>query len=490
MAGLSKSRILIHRQCPKRLWLQIHQPKLAVEEADTTARIAAGNQVGDLARSLHPDGLLIDAENLTQALADTATALRGKRRPLFEATFQSGGVLVRADLLLPVRGGFDLVEVKSSGSVKDYHLEDAAIQAWVAGKAGLPVKRTKIAHIDTAFVYRGDDDYHGLFAHADISDEVAAYAKSIPKWIKAAQRTLAGDEPEVEPGVQCSKPFSCPFSGYCSPDEGKGYPPEILPYGKRVAAQLRAAGYNDLRKVPRKALTHPKHLRVLRATKSGKAELDPQAGEQLRALGYPRYFLDFETIQFAVPLWPDTRPYEQVPFQWSCHIEKCSGKIEHKAFLADGAGDPRRAFAESLVKVLMTVGPILVYHATFERDRVRYLAETYPDLAPALLAAVERFVDLLPIARDHYYHRAMRGSWSLKAVLPTIAPELAYDGMDVANGGMAQAAFAEILDRQTRPKRRAALRQSLLVYCERDTLAMVEIARFFMNGNVKEPCMP
>jgi hypothetical protein len=486
MAGLSKSRILIHRQCPKRLWLQIHQPKLAVEEADTTARIETGNRVGDLARSLHPDGVLIDGDNLSKALADTASALQGKRRPLFEATFQAGGALVRADLLLPVRGGFDLVEVKSSGSVKDYHLEDAAIQAWVAGKAGLPVKRTRIAHIDTAFVYRGDGDYQGLFAHQDISDTVAACAKNIPKWIKAAQRTLAGDEPEVEPGEQCHKPFPCPFSGYCSPHQGKGYPPEILP--KAVAAQLRAAGYNDLRKVPLKSLSQPKHLRILRATKSGKAELDPQAGEQLRALGYPRYFMDFETIQFAVPIWPGTRPYVQEPFQWSCHIETRAVKNAHKAFLADGSGDPRRAFAESLIKVLKTDGPILVYHAPFERDRMRYLAETYPDLAPALLAAIERIVDLLPIAREHYYHREMRGSWSLKAVLPTIVPELAYDGMDVANGGMAQAAFAEILDRQTKPKRRAALRKALLVYCERDTWAMVEIARFFMNGSGTEPC--
>jgi hypothetical protein len=488
MAGLSKSRILIHRQCPKRLWLQIHQPKLAVDDADATARFATGNLVGDLARSLHPNGVLIESENLSQALADTASALQGKRRPLFEATFQAGGVLVRADLLLPVRGGFDLVEVKSSSSVKDYHLEDAAIQAWVAGKAGLPVKRTKIAHIDTAFVYQGDDDYHGLFANEDISDSVAACAKSIPKWIKAAQRTLAGDEPEVEPGEQCHKPFPCPFSDYCSPDQSKGYPPEILP--KAVAAKLRAAGYNDLRKVPQMTLSQPKHLRILRATKSGKAELDPQAGEQLRALGYPRYFMDFETIQFAVPIWPGTRPYVQEPFQWSCHIEKRAGKNAHKAFLADGSGDPRRAFAESLVKVLKTDGPILVYHATFERGRMQYLAETFPDLAPSLLAAVERFVDLLPIARAHYYHRAMRGSWSLKAVLPTIAPELAYDGMDVANGGMAQAAFAEILDRQTRPKRRTALRKSLLDYCERDTWAMVEISRFFMNGSGTEPCKP
>lgn len=184
----------------------------------------------------------------------------------------------------------------------------------------------------------------------------------------------------------------------------------------------------------------------------------------------------------AVPVWAGTRPYMQVPFQWSCHTETAKGEITHSAFLADGQSDPRRSFAESLINVAGADGPIFVYYAPFERTRMQEIADYYPDLAPALHAAINRIVDLHPIARDNYDHPELRGSWSIKAVLPTIAPELAYDNLEVANGGMAQEAFAEIMLPETTPERRQQLHNALLLYCERDTLAMVRIAHYFEDG--------
>jgi hypothetical protein len=169
----------------------------------------------------------------------------------------------------------------------------------------------------------------------------------------------------------------------------------------------------------------------------------------------------------------------QVPFQWSCHIETAKGDMTHCAFLADGQGDPRRPFAESLIDAVGADGPIFVYNAPFERSRMLELAEYYPDIAKELQSAVDRLVDLLPIAREHYYHPDMRGSWSIKAVLPTIAPDLAYDNLEVANGGMAQEAFAELMQTGTTTERRKELHNALLLYCERDTLAMVKIAHYF-----------
>ncbi len=391
-------------------------------------------------------------------------------------------MVVRTDLLLPARAGYRITEVKSSTQVKDYHLEDVSIQAWVARQAGLPVTKVEIAHINSAFVYPGAEDYAGLFTHVNVSKEASGRANEVPNWVKAARRTLDGDEPDIEPGDQCFDPFECPYLTHCWPSEEDCYPPEILPYAGALAAELRAEGYADLRKVPKRRLTKPNHARVWRVTKSGKAELDPAAGEQLKAFGYPRHYLDFETIGFAVPLWAGTRPYSQVPFQWSCHVEKRAGTIEHRSFLADGAGDPRRAFAASLLDALKKRGPIIVYNAAFEGGRMRELAAVFPRMASALNAATARIVDLLPIARKHYYHREMRGKWSLKAVLPTIAPELAYDELEVADGGQAQQAFAETLHPQTPPKRRLQLREALLTYCERDTWAMVKIARFFQTG--------
>ena len=483
MAGLSKSRILLNLQCPKRLWLQVNRPELAEVEEGSAARMATGNEVGEIARSLYPDGLLIDPEKLSDAVKETREALMQAPRPLFEATFEADGVLIRADLLLPGDNGYRMAEVKSSTGVKDYHLADAAIQSWVCRQNGLPLRKIEIAHIDSGFIYPGDKNYRGLFAHADITETINDLQPEVPGWISDASNTLQGDEPHTAPGKQCNTPFDCPFITHCHPTvDPDAYPLDILPYGGTVAANLRAEGFNDLRDIKEEQLDNPKHRRVWRASVTGKSELDQEAGRLLSSLPYPRYYLDFETIQFAVPCWGGTRPYAQIPFQWSCHIESEDGTLAHQDFLADGTNDPRRQFAETLIAALGNTGPIIVYNAGFERGRMNELAITYPDLAPALEAAILRVFDLLPIARNHYYHPAMRGSWSIKAVLPTIAPELSYEGLEVAHGGMAQEAFLELLEPSLPNDRRSKLTAALLAYCERDTLAMVRIAHYFEHG--------
>lgn len=482
--GLSKSRLLLHRQCPKRLWLKVHHPELEEVDDSNTARFTAGTHVGELAQRLYPDGVLIDGENLSQAIVDTKNLLEGEKRPIFEATLQAGGLLIRADLLLPDLDGFRMIEVKSSTSVKDYYLTDAAIQSWVAQQAELPLTSVEIAHIDNLFVYPGGGDYKGLFQYANISEQISSMQSEVPDWINSARETLSSEEPCIAVGDQCENPFPCSFIGYCSPkpESENGYPLEVLPYGKTIAATLRAEGYTDLRDVPEDRLRNLNHQRVWRVSKNGLAELNPEAGKIIVALPYPRYYIDFETINPAIPVWAGTRPYMQVPFQWSCHIETSKGIITHSAFLADGQSDPRRHFAESLIKVVGDIGPIFVYNAPFERSRMQELANYYPDLATALEAAIDRIVDLLPIAREYYYHPEMRGSWSIKAVLPTIAPDLSYENLEVANGGMAQDAFTEMMHPDTLPERRQQLHDALLLYCERDTLAMVRIAHYFENG--------
>ena len=486
--GLSKSRLLLHRQCPKRLWLKVHRPELEEIDDGNQARFATGTYVGELAQQLYPDGVLIDGDDLGQAVIDTQTILAGEKRTIFEATLQADGLLIRADLMLPDDNGYRMVEVKSSTKVKDYHLTDAAIQSWVAQQANLSLTSVEIAHIDNSFVYLGGGDYQGLFHYAVVSEQIAGMTDEVPDWINAARETLSGDEPSIATGNQCSEPFACPFIGYCSPktEDVGGFPPEVLPYGKALAATLRAEGYIDLRDVPEERMEGWKHQRVWRASNSGQAELNPEAGRIIAALPYPRYYIDFETINPAVPVWAGTRPYMQVPFQWSCHIETAKGEMTHCAFLANGQSDPRQPFAISLIDAVGTNGPVFVYNAPFERSRMQELADYFSYLGPALEAIIDRIVDLLPIAREHYYHPDMRGSWSIKDVLPTIAPDLAYDKLEVANGGMAQDAFAEIMQPVTTPERRQQLRDALLLYCERDTVAMVRIAHYFESVNGEE----
>lgn len=483
MSGLSKSRVLAHLQCPRRLWLQVHRTELAEYDGGTTARFAAGTLVGEIARWFYPDGTLIDTTNNAQALEDTARLLDGSPRPLFEATLQADGVLVQADLLWPDGNGrWGLTEVKSSTSVKDYHYLDAAVQARIARAAGIKLSRVEIAHVDNRFIYPGDGDYDGLLTRADITGEIASLEAEVPAWITSARATLDGDDPETPPGDHCHDPYDCPFLGHCVPFDPTVFPPEILPRQRGLAAMLRAEGHDDLRDVPAARLTNPLHRRVHEVTQTGRAFLDPAAGRILETLPRPHYYLDFETIQFAVPVWTGTRPYQQIPFQWSCHIEDDSGAITHHEFLAEPPADPRRAFATTMLGALGDRGPVFVYHAAFERTRIHELADAFPDLAPALQAVAARIVDLLPIVREHYYHRDMRGSWSIKAVLPTIAPELSYGDLEVSDGGMAQVAFAELMQHGLPAERRAQLRNSLVKYCELDTRAMVRVARFLRGG--------
>ncbi|MHB8472332.1 MAG: DUF2779 domain-containing protein [Gammaproteobacteria bacterium] len=467
------------------MWLHTFRPELAEEDADAAARFATGSEVGEIARSLHTDGLLIEGETLTRALTLTRQALKATpKRVLFEATFEHDKVLVRPDLLLPARKGYRMVEVKSTTTVKEPHYEDAAVQAWVTREAGMTLAAVEIAHIDNSFVYPGGNNYEGLFTHVDVTKETRALAREIPAWVKGARRTLAGKEPGIDIGDQCHAPYDCPFFGYCNPDSAdtEGYPPEILPYGKTVAKELRAEGYTDLREVPKGRLTKANHVHIWKASVTGKATLHPQAGKLLKKYPYPRYYFDFETINPAVPIWAGTRPYQQVPFQWSCHREDRNGKLQASAFLAPDADDPRRACAESLLKAVGNSGPIFAYNASFESGRLKELGSAFPDLKASLDAVRERIVDLLPSTRAHYYHPDMRGSFSIKFVLPTVAPELNYENLDVADGAMAQEAFKEMIHPDTRAKRRKALRDALLEYCDQDTLALVRLARFF-QGN-------
>ena len=476
MTLLSKSKILLHRQCPKRLWLQTTHPELIHINPATQKRLNEGNKIGDIARQNHPSGVFVSTLNQSEALSITKEGIK-KHQAIFEAAFFEGDVLIRVDLLLPEKDGYRLVEVKSSTSVKDYHLDDVTVQTWVMSKAGYKPSKVSLAYINNQFVYQGDDNYIDLFLESDLTDQVSQNVPKVEGWVASAQKTLSSiDEPNITPGEQCETPFTCDFINYCSPpDLNVEYPVEILPYGKTKATELRAKGYKDLRDVPVDLLENPKHLKVHAVTLSGVPSLEPQAVKEIQALPYPRYYLDFETITFAVPIWVGTRPYMQIPFQWSCHIESASGSVNHYEFLDVSGNDPRLQFANTLIDVMGSNGKVIVYNAGFEGARIKELAEAFPSLSSQLLAITERFFDLLPLARNHYYHPDMKGSWSIKQVLPTIAPELDYSNLEIGDGGMAQDAYKEVIDLSTAGERRDRLRTAMLKYCEQDTLAMVKI---------------
>ena len=234
-------------------------------------------------------------------------------------------------------------------------------------------------------------------------------------------------------------------------------------------------------------LLNDKQRRVKAVTLSGKPYFDRRATvAALAAHKLPAYFLDFETVQFAVPIWKGTRPYQQIPFQFSLHRLSRTGKLEQMAFLDLSGSDPSKAFAEALIAACGERGAVFVYNAGFETARIRELADRFPRLAKSLLALNERVVDLLPVARDYYYHPSQQGSWSIKAVLPALCPDLSYEDLvGVQNGGTAMEVFLEALAPQTSRSRKNEIEQQLLAYCALDTYAMVRLWSVFSGSALK-----
>ncbi|MDE2253046.1 MAG: DUF2779 domain-containing protein [Betaproteobacteria bacterium] len=485
MRTLSKSKIMAFRQCPRRVWLEVHRPDLKEDSAATQASYDTGHTVGDLARRLYDrggDGELIDIDKLGfPAVFDATAEALASRHPIFEAAFTTGDALALADVLLPVgQRQWRMVEVKSSTSVKDAQREDLAIQAHIATKAGVNLKSMALAHIDSSWVYPGDEDYSGLLVEADLTDETKERVGEVQGWIDAAQAIVAGsDMPAIKTGPQCDSPYACGFFEHCASLEPVvEMPIQWLP---RFRAQpWIEQGVIDLRNVPLEELNDVQR-RVRECTVQGRVHFDAEGAKaDLAAHELPAYFLDFETIQFGVPIWAGTRPYQQIPFQYSVHRLDARGHLEHGEFLDLSGRDPSRAFAEQLIADCGDAGPVFVYNAAFEKSRMAELAGRFTDLKEGLEAIIARVIDLLPIARNRYYHPSQKGSWSIKAVLPAVVPELSYEALDgVRNGGDAQEAFLEAIHPQTSAEQRETLRTQLLAYCALDTYAMVRLWQVF-----------
>jgi hypothetical protein len=502
---LSKSRLIDLRQCAKRLWLEVYRRELREDDPSTRARMDVGNEVGVLARTLHdPDGSgkLFDAQrDGYEAVFETSQRALGERRPLFEAGYRAGPVFAFVDVLLPDEQGegWKLVEVKSSVSVKPYHRDDLAVQVHILQEAGVRLTGAAVACIDSSWVYPGGSDYRGLLKQEDLFEEARARGEEVRQWAVQAQAVLRESEPPaIEMGAHCQTPFACPYTAHCTasaaqPGEPVSAPVQWLPQvrTRSLKARLAEPGVVSMEQVD-DALLNDLQRRVKRATLTGEPWADPgAASEALSKVRWPLHFLDFEAVNPAVPRWAGTRPFQQIPFQYSLHVLHEDGRLEHREFLDLSGEDPRPALARQLLRDIPPdgVGTVLAYNASFEGQVLGALAQFVADagvrggtgdgesIALGLRALRERLMDLLPVARSAWYHPAQQGSWSIKRVLPTLTEGAAsYDDLeDVADGQQAVQAYL----RATSPGADAAevesIRQALRRYCEQDTRAMVAL---------------
>lgn len=481
-ASLTKSNFMSGLQCHKQLWLTVKEPHRATPPNLAQQRIIdQGGVVGQYARQQFPTGQLIGG-NGSEAIQATQTAIAAGATCLFEAAFNFDGVFIRCDILhqsSPTT--WELVEVKSSGKVKDEHYWDVALQQYVLIQNGLSISSTKLMHINTQDCFFPHLD--NLFTLADISAEVNSRLPEIPTKLDQFKTILIQDlEPPLAIGKHCDQPNPCPFKEDCWQ-----HIPEVsiftiprLDWKKKDA--LIAQGILAIADLPLGYRLSDNQQTYVDTVLSSQPAIDQSAiAASLAQLVHPIHFFDFEAQNPAIPRFDGLKPYEQFPFQYSCHIVQADESIEHREYLHIDQSDPRPALIAALTTDIAATGSVVVYHKSFESSLLRKLAADFPQYALRLEAIADRLWDLEDIFKYHYKHPGFRGSTSIKNVLPVLVPNLSYKNLNVQRGDQAQTIWEEMIA-CTDPIEKQRLVDDLRAYCQLDTLAMVEIYRTLLKG--------
>ena len=477
---LSKSTYLNGKQCHLRLWHQFHSHDLATPASETLQLVFdTGHEVGELACQRYPGGRLVahDHRHVADALAETQQLVARNAAPaLFEPAFEHRHVFLRPDVLerLP-EGGWRLVEVKSTVNLKDLFIQDVAVQLWVLRGAGLDVRDAGVLTLNRGYVYDGVRlDVDALFKLHPVFDEAVALQEGIGEETEAMRAVLAqSDAPDIAPGDHCFTPYRCPYHAHCTrnatrPDHGIGELPRLR---RERRADLQAAGIEEVRDVPEDFPLSPLQRVVRTAVRQGRRQVHGDLSKALAAIKPPVRHLDFEAFAPAVPRLAGTRPYAPVPFLFSVHTEREGQPPDHAAYLHETADDPRPMLTERLLAAVGQEGTVCVYSG-YERRMLRVLAAAVPRHAAALAALQERLFDLLPVVRNCFYHPDFRGSFSIK----NVAPDIGYDDLAVTDGNLAAARYQRALASDDGTQRQQTF-ADLRAYCERDTLATVELRK-------------
>jgi hypothetical protein len=440
---LSKSKYTRGMNCHKSLWLYVNKRQEQKIEPATMALFARGTNVGELAQSRFPGGRMavLEAYPGITAAKRTQEMIRQGVETIYEATFIHADTLVAVDILHKHNGRWFLYEVKATNSVKPEHAKDVAVQYWVVKGSGLDIADAFLMHLNREYVRHGELVIKDLFLPESLLAATLTLQPDIANDLNILHEIVKGEEPDIAMGRHCTSPYKCDFTDYCL---------SLLPAVDNEAPPL-----------------------------SSEPEVNEQAVRDfVSSVRYPLCHLDFETIMPAVPMFDESRPYQQIPFQYSLHIQsEHDGAIEHKEYLAESNTDidPRKGLIEKMIEDTKAASTILVYSIAFERTRIKEMLRDFPQYTEGLESIISRMIDLIiPFRRKYYRTETMQGSASIKRVLPALYPEFSYDQLDISDGMAASNAFLDLYYSNDR-EHIAKTRESLRKYCELDTLAMVKI---------------
>lgn len=487
---LSKSLYTRGLQCSKSLWLKKYNKKALTEPDKSAAAIfKTGDEVGGLACELFPNGKEIPFEGTTfeDKIALTKQWIDEGLKNIYEATFEYDDILVMVDILhVNNDNSVEIYEVKSSTEVKDVYLDDASIQYYVLNGLGYKVVKTSIVHINNNYVIDEELEIDKLFSIVDVSNEIVELQVNIPSHLKNLRNYLSQDytllkdnEPEKQIGLHCTKPYPCDAMNHCWANIPEYSIFNIANLKTTKKFELFERKIIDFKDIDDLSIFSETQQVQIKSELEQKTIINKSAiKEFIDGLDYPLYHLDFETFQQAVPKWKGITPYMQIPFQFSLHIENENQELQHKEFLAVEGIDPRYELAKRLVEDVPTDVTVLAYNMGFEKGVIRKLAGMYDEFSAHLIKIHDNVQDLMiPFQKKDYYVPQMRGSYSIKYVLPALVPEMAkaYEELDyIQNGSDAMQTYPLLVTMEDKEEV-AKLREALLRYCELDTLAMVKV---------------
>ncbi len=478
MPYLTKSSYVRGIACQRLLWLGWHR-RQPYGDPQPGSPAAVGIDIGNKAHNLFPGGILIDhepwqhdaaVERTRELMADPAIPA------IFEAAYEHAGVRIRADVMERLADGrWGLCEVKSASRVKARYIDDAAVQAYVLEQSGVDLASIELVHVNTGYVYPGGTiNWQHYFQRSDVAEKVRAAMLDIPEAISDHLATLnQHDEPAIEPGPHC--PAGCDYWDHCTASKPHDWIFNLPRLSQTKFDALRSASIERISSIPADFDLTGHQDRMRDVIVSGRHYISDGLAEDLAVLNGPAAYLDFEAMNPAVPIYPGTRPYQRVPFQWSLHRDDGAGNLSHAGFLADPCRDPRESFVTSLTEALAhDQEPIIVY-SPYEKSVLREMVNLFPAYADALEQIIARLADLYVIVRNNVYLEGFAGSYSIKTVGKTLAPGFSYAGLEhVADGAQAAAAFQRLAVADLATEEAAEIRAALLAYCRLDTLAMVK----------------
>jgi hypothetical protein len=491
--NLTKSIFIRGLQCYKSLYLLKNSPELRQDASEMRQSIFdQGVEVGILARKLFPGGKDASTDqqkNPEKIIENTRRLIENGADIIYKAGFVYDDVHCFVDILEKKNGLWRAYEVKSANTVTELYLWDTALQYYVMTKSGLDLDVFSIIHLNSQYIRRGTLNLSKLFSIAPVTGLIFRMQEDIENALQGMKKVLAQNKvPKIEIGQHCFNPYECDFRKYCWSHVPEKSIFDISGLNPDKKWSLYQKGITEFKDIPKDYPLTPKQWQQVNSELTGETFINQGAVKDfINQLTYPLYFLDFESFQPPIPLFDQTRPFQQVVFQYSLHLIPAPGEmLEHKQFLAQPGKDPRIPFIRRLISDLGTEGTILVYNRAFEAGRLREIARDFPDYEEPIAYIVERIMDLMvPFQQRYVYLPEMQGSYSIKQVLPALVPMLNYKNLMISDGATASFAFASLF-REKNPERISEIRKNLRDYCMMDTQAMVHILDALHNEVMEE----